>query len=65
MRLLIEENMTVENYKPYYRTTKQKRKEDRQTILFSISLLIMFLLSFVGIAFILVKAMLYITGLFL
>ena len=53
------------NYKPYYRTTKQKRKEQRQTMLFSISLLIMFLMAFVGIAFVLVKVMLYMTGFFL
>ena len=53
------------NYKPYYRTTEQKKIEQRQTILFSISLLIMFLMAFVGIAFVLVKAMLYITGLFI
>ena len=65
MSILIKENMTVENYKPYYRTTEQKKTEQRQTILFSVSLLIMFLMAFVGIAFVLVKAMLYITGLFI
>ena len=57
--------MTVENYKPYYRTTEQKNKEKRQAMVFGISVLAMVILSFVGTAFVLVKAMLYITGLFI
>ena len=65
MSILIKENMTVENYKPYYRNTEQKNKEKRQAMVFGISLLAMVILSFIGTAFVLVKAMLYITGLFI
>jgi type IV secretory pathway VirB3-like protein len=53
------------NYKPYYRTTEQKKTEKRQAMVFGISLLAMVILSFVGTAFVLVKAMLYVTGLFI
>ena len=65
MSILIKENMTVENYKPYYRTTEQKIKEKRQAMVFGTSVLAMIILSFVGTAFLLVKVMLYITGLFI
>ena len=63
MSILIEENMTVENYKTYYRNTEQKIKERRQAMMFGILLLTVAILSFTGFAFLFVKAMLFITGL--
>ena len=51
------------NYKPYYRNTEQKIKERRQAMMFGILLLTVAVLSFIGFAFLFVKAMLFITGL--
>ena len=46
------------NYKPYYRTDKMKQEELRTAKYITI-------LIFIGFAFVLVKAMLYMTGLLL
>ena len=53
------------DYKPYYRTDKMKQEELRTAKYVSILFFTMVLFSFIGFAFVLVKSMLYMTGLFL
>ena len=55
----------MNNYKPYYRTDKMKQEEIRTAKYITILIFMMILFSFIGFAFVLVKAMLYMTGLFL
>jgi len=55
----------LKNYKPYYRTDKMKQEELRTAKYISILFFIMIGFSFIGFSFVLVKAMLYMTGLFL
>ena len=55
----------MSNYKPYYRTDKMKKEELRAAKYVSILFFMMVLFSFIGFSFVLVKAMLYMTGLFL
>ena len=53
------------DYKPYYRTDKMKQEELRVAKYLSILFFTMIAFSFIGFSFVLVKAMLYMTGLFL
>jgi len=55
----------MKNYKPYYRTDKMKQDELRAAKYMGILFFTMVAFSFIGFAFVLVKAMLYMTGLFL
>jgi hypothetical protein len=57
--------MTVENYKPYIRTNKIKEEEKREELMISILFFITIAFALIGFAFVLVKAMLYVTGLFI
>ena len=52
-------------YKPYYRTDKMKQEELRIAKYISILFFTVIGFSFIGFSFVLVKAMLYITGVFL
>jgi hypothetical protein len=55
----------MSDYKPYYRTDKMKQEELRTAKYVSILFFTMVAFSLIGFSFVLVKAMLYMTGLFL
>ena len=55
----------MKNYKPYYRTDKMKQEELRAAKYLSILFFTVIAFSLIGFSFVLVKAMLYMTGLFL
>ena len=55
----------MKNYKPYYRTDKMKQEEIRAAKYLSILFFTVIAFSFIGFSLVLVKAMLYMTGLFL
>ena len=55
----------IKDYKPYFSKDKMKQEELRKAKYVSILFFTMVLFSFIGFAFVLVKSMLYMTGLFL